>query len=176
MAEEETNRCKRKTSKHNPCTRYFSWVFFTHGFHVLMNGFSASHGFVFFWSLLWIIASSPTCTHVPYIRVLCPWDWIFTSSGLVFFLSLWIWTFGPTCALVPYITILCPWEWISTSWGLVFEFMVMHAFSNVFLMMPMHEAIKWHINSINPFCVACILFVGRFCKLCVLFVWYTRRC
>jgi hypothetical protein len=48
----------------------------------------------FFLSLLWIFASSPACTHVPYIRVLCPWDWIFAFHGLVFFfvpmdLSLW---------------------------------------------------------------------------------------
>jgi hypothetical protein len=33
--------------------------------------------------------------------------------------------------------------------------------------MLMREAIKWHKNSINPCCVACILFLGRFCKLCV---------
>ncbi len=53
--------------------------------------------------------------------------------------------------MVPYIRVLCPWEWISASQGLVFEFLVLHAFSSEFMMMPMHEAIKWHINSIIPF-------------------------
>jgi len=57
-----------------------------------------------------------------------------------------------------------------------FELLILHALSNVILMMPMHEAIKWNKNSMNPFSVTCVLFVGRSCKLCVLLIWYTKRC
>jgi hypothetical protein len=71
---EETNCCRQKASKHSPCPRYFNWFFFTHGFHAPVNGFSASHGLVFFLSLSWILAFGLRCSHVPYIRVLSPWD------------------------------------------------------------------------------------------------------
>ncbi len=128
-------------------------------------------------SLLWILAFVLACTHVPYIRVLCPWDWIFTSHGLVFFfLSMWIWIFGFTCTLVPYMRVLCPWEWILASQNLVF-FLSMciwiygpTCIFSVFYMMLMHR------NLINSFCVACTLFVGRSFRLCVLLEWYTKRC
>jgi hypothetical protein len=55
------------------------------------------------------------------------------------------------------IRVLCPWEWILASRGLGFEFLVMHAFSNVFLMSPMHEAIKWH--KFNKPLLCCMHFV-----------------
>jgi hypothetical protein len=184
LAEEETNHYRWKASKQSPCPRYFGWFFSTHGFHVLVNGFSTSHGLVFFWSLSWISTSGLACIHVPYIGVLCPWDWVSTFCGLVFFLSLWIWFellvlhalmfhtlgfcvlgngfqfFGDWCFCCPY----------------GFEHMVLYALFSVILMMPMHKAIEWYRNSINPFCVACAMFVGRSCKFCVLLLWYTKRC
>jgi hypothetical protein len=113
-----------------------------------------------------------SCTHVPYIRILCPWDWNLFFVVWFFFVLMDL-NSSPTCTLVPHIRVLCSWEWISTSRGLVFEFLVLHAHFGVFFMMSMHEAIKWQRNSINLFCVTCVIFVGRSCKLCILIVWYT---
>jgi hypothetical protein len=53
-----------------------------------MNGFSASHGLVFFLSLLWNLTFGHACIHIRYIRVLYPWDWISIFCGLVFFFVL----------------------------------------------------------------------------------------
>jgi hypothetical protein len=67
-------------------------VFHTLGFCVLGTGFSASRGFMFFFVPV-DLSSGPACTLVPYIRVLCPWDWISASRGLIFFLVPVDWSF-----------------------------------------------------------------------------------
>jgi len=151
-------------------------MFHTLGFCVIGIGFLLFMVWCFFLSL-WIWTFGFTCTLVPYMRVLCLWEWILASQSLgCFFLSLWIWTFGFTCTLVPYMRVLCPWEWILASQSLVFFLSMCIWISGlacifcVFFMMLMHR------NLINSFCVACTLFVGRSCKLCVLLEWYTKRC